>query len=88
MNQLNAHQDALGDYDGEVPMGVMQSVSEAASGKEMDLTFTALIVIIAVIVGICAGTWISLNCHREPVRYRVYGKSQSVEMEVTIAYFK
>ena len=34
----------------------------------------ALILIIAVIIGICTGTWISLNCHREPVRYRVYGK--------------
>ena len=73
MNQLSAHQDA----HGEVPMDVMQSVSRSASGNEMNLTFMALIVIIALIIGLCTGTWISLNCYREPIRYRVYGKEES-----------
>ena len=66
MNQLSAHQDA----HGEVPV----------SGNEINPTLMvsmALIVIIAVIIGICTGTWISLNCHRESIRYRVYGKEEA-----------
>ena len=78
MNRLDTHQDAHGETGHEGPISV--PIDGPDSGNVMKPTLMksmALIVIIALIIGICTGTWISLNCHREPVRYRVYGKEEA-----------